>query len=162
MAGMVTETDVVRKVLASRLPAGSIGAGAVTNDPLVQQDAEPVHQHHRPWHVKREDRPVSLVYLVCLVCLLEPERPDRRDKPDQPSPSRSSRQSRATIPRECSPVVSPGRPLDVLGCEPGFPAAYEASSPCLWNPTPVIDRTWLLSTALTPRNLSASHRFVRT
>jgi hypothetical protein len=124
MAGMVTETDVVRKVLAARLSASSIGAGAVTNDPLVQQDAEKVHPHHRPWHVKREDRPVSLVYLVCLVCLVEPERPERRDTPDQPSPSRSSRRSRATILRECSPVVSPGRPLDVLGCQHGFPAAY--------------------------------------
>jgi hypothetical protein len=43
MAGMVTETGVVRNVLASRLPASRIGAEAVTNEPLVQQDAEPVH-----------------------------------------------------------------------------------------------------------------------
>jgi CBS domain-containing protein len=38
MAGIVTETDMVRKVIAARLPASSISAGAVTNDPLVQID----------------------------------------------------------------------------------------------------------------------------
>ena len=89
MAGLVTETDVVRKVLAARLSASSIGAGAVTNDPLVQQDAEKVHPHHRPWHVKREDRPVSLVYLVYLISLVgrtgnqseEPKKPDRPNTP---------------------------------------------------------------------------------
>jgi hypothetical protein len=38
MVGIVTETDMVRKVIAARLPASSISAGAVTNDPLVQID----------------------------------------------------------------------------------------------------------------------------
>jgi len=37
MAGIVTETDVVRKVIAARLPASS-SAGAVTNGSLVQID----------------------------------------------------------------------------------------------------------------------------
>jgi signal-transduction protein with cAMP-binding, CBS, and nucleotidyltransferase domain len=38
MVGIVTETDVVRKVLAARLPASSTGVGAVMNHPLVQID----------------------------------------------------------------------------------------------------------------------------
>ena len=38
MAGIVTETDVVRKVIASRLPAHSTRVGAVMNYPLIQID----------------------------------------------------------------------------------------------------------------------------
>jgi CBS domain-containing protein len=38
MVGIVTETDVVRKVLAARLPAGSTPVGAVMNAPLIQID----------------------------------------------------------------------------------------------------------------------------
>lgn len=38
MVGIVTETDVVRKVLAARLPASSTPVGAVMNAPLIQID----------------------------------------------------------------------------------------------------------------------------
>jgi len=38
MVGIVTETDVVRKVIAARLPANSTSVGAVMNYPLVQID----------------------------------------------------------------------------------------------------------------------------
>jgi CBS domain-containing protein len=38
MVGIVTETDVVRKVIAARLPASSTSVGAVMNYPLVQID----------------------------------------------------------------------------------------------------------------------------
>lgn len=38
MVGIVTETDVVRKVLAARLPANSTPVGAVMNAPLIQID----------------------------------------------------------------------------------------------------------------------------
>jgi signal-transduction protein with cAMP-binding, CBS, and nucleotidyltransferase domain len=38
MVGIVTETDVVRKVLAARLPASSTPVGAVMNYPLIQID----------------------------------------------------------------------------------------------------------------------------
>jgi predicted transcriptional regulator len=38
MVGIVTETDVVRKGMASHLPASSTRVGAVMNDPLIQID----------------------------------------------------------------------------------------------------------------------------
>jgi CBS domain-containing protein len=38
MVGIATETDVVRKVIAARLPASSTRVGAVMNDPLIQVD----------------------------------------------------------------------------------------------------------------------------
>ena len=38
MVGIVTETDVVRKVIAAGLPAGSTNVGAVMNAPLTQID----------------------------------------------------------------------------------------------------------------------------
>ena len=38
MVGIVTETDVVRKVIASHLPASSTRVGAVMNYPLIQID----------------------------------------------------------------------------------------------------------------------------
>jgi signal-transduction protein with cAMP-binding, CBS, and nucleotidyltransferase domain len=38
MAGIVTETDMVRKGIAARLPASSTRVGAMTNDPLIQID----------------------------------------------------------------------------------------------------------------------------
>ena len=38
MVGIVTETDLVRKVLAARLPASSTPVGAVMNAPLIQVD----------------------------------------------------------------------------------------------------------------------------
>ena len=38
MVGIVTETDVVRKVIAARLPASSTRVGAVMNYPLIQID----------------------------------------------------------------------------------------------------------------------------
>jgi len=38
MVGIVTETDVVRKVIAARLPASSTSVGAVMNYPLIQID----------------------------------------------------------------------------------------------------------------------------
>ena len=38
MVGIVTETDVVRKVIAARLPANSTRVGAVMNYPLIQID----------------------------------------------------------------------------------------------------------------------------
>ncbi len=38
MVGIVTETDVVRKVIAARLPASSASVRAVMSCPLVQVD----------------------------------------------------------------------------------------------------------------------------
>ncbi len=38
MVGIVTETDVVRKVIAARLPANSTSVGTVMNYPLIQID----------------------------------------------------------------------------------------------------------------------------
>jgi CBS domain-containing protein len=38
MVGIVTETDMVRKVLAARLPASSTPVGAVMSYPLIQID----------------------------------------------------------------------------------------------------------------------------
>lgn len=38
MVGIVTETDLVRKVIAAHLPANSTNAGAVMNAPLIQID----------------------------------------------------------------------------------------------------------------------------
>jgi CBS domain-containing protein len=38
IVGIVTETDVVRKVIAARLPASSTSVGAVMNYPLIQID----------------------------------------------------------------------------------------------------------------------------
>ena len=38
MVGIMTETDVVRKVIASHLPASSTHVGAVMNYPLIQID----------------------------------------------------------------------------------------------------------------------------
>ena len=38
MVGIVTETDMVRKVLAARLPASSTPVGAVMSNPLIQID----------------------------------------------------------------------------------------------------------------------------
>ena len=38
IVGIVTETDVVRKVIAARLPASSTSVGAVMNAPLIQID----------------------------------------------------------------------------------------------------------------------------
>jgi CBS domain-containing protein len=38
MVGIVTETDVVRKVIAARLPASSTRVGAMTSYPLIQID----------------------------------------------------------------------------------------------------------------------------
>jgi CBS domain-containing protein len=38
MVGIVTETDLVRRVLAARLPASSTSVGAVMNYPLIQID----------------------------------------------------------------------------------------------------------------------------
>jgi CBS domain-containing protein len=38
MVGIVTETDMVRKVIAAHLPASSTSVGAVMNDPLIQID----------------------------------------------------------------------------------------------------------------------------
>jgi CBS domain-containing protein len=38
MVGIVTETDVVRRVIAARLPASSTSVGAVMNYPLIQID----------------------------------------------------------------------------------------------------------------------------
>lgn len=41
MSGIVTKTEVVRILIAAGLPASSISAGAVTNDPLVQSEINP-------------------------------------------------------------------------------------------------------------------------
>jgi len=38
MVGIVTETDVVRKVIAARLPASSTRVGAMMSYPLIQID----------------------------------------------------------------------------------------------------------------------------
>jgi signal-transduction protein with cAMP-binding, CBS, and nucleotidyltransferase domain len=38
IAGIVTETDLVRKVIAANLPTGSTGVGAVMNAPLIHID----------------------------------------------------------------------------------------------------------------------------
>ncbi|HSQ91204.1 MAG TPA: CBS domain-containing protein [Nitrospiraceae bacterium] len=38
IVGIVTETDLVRKVIAARLPASSTGIKAVMNDPVIQID----------------------------------------------------------------------------------------------------------------------------
>ena len=40
MVGLVTETDVVRKVIAAGLPARSTSVGAVMNAPLIQIDID--------------------------------------------------------------------------------------------------------------------------
>jgi CBS domain-containing protein len=85
MVGIVTETDVVRRVIAARLPASSTSVGAVMNYPLIQIDinrtvrdasrlmAEQRIRHHA---VTEENKVVGLLSVRDLVKMVSV-----RDKP---------------------------------------------------------------------------------
>ena len=85
MVGIVTETDLVRKVIAPHLPAGSTSVGAVMNAPLIQIDinctvreASRLMDEHRVRHlaVTEEHKVVGLLSLRDLVKMVSV-----RDKP---------------------------------------------------------------------------------
>ena len=85
MVGIVTETDVVRKVIAARLPASSTRVGAVMNYPLIQidvnrtvRDASSLMAEERIRHlaVTEDDKVVGLLSVRDLVKMVSV-----RDKP---------------------------------------------------------------------------------
>jgi CBS domain-containing protein len=85
MVGIVTETDVVRKVIAARLPASSTSVGAVMNYPLIQidinrtvRDASRLMAEERVRHlaVTEENKIVGLLSVRDLVKMVSV-----RDKP---------------------------------------------------------------------------------
>jgi CBS domain-containing protein len=85
MVGIVTETDVVRKVIAARLPASSTSVGAVMNYPLIQidinrtvRDASRLMAEQRIRHlaVTEENKVVGLLSVRDLVKMVSV-----RDKP---------------------------------------------------------------------------------
>jgi signal-transduction protein with cAMP-binding, CBS, and nucleotidyltransferase domain len=85
MVGIVTETDVVRKVIAARLPASSTSVGAVMNYPLIQidinrtvRDASGLMAEQRIRHlaVTEENKVVGLLSVRDLVKMVSV-----RDKP---------------------------------------------------------------------------------
>ena len=85
MVGIVTETDVVRRVIAARLPASSTSVGAVMNYPLIQidinrtvRDASRLMAEQRIRHlaVTEENKVVGLLSVRDLVKMVSV-----RDKP---------------------------------------------------------------------------------
>ncbi len=85
MVGIVTETDMVRKVIAARLPASSTSVGAVMNYPLIQidinrtvRDASRLMAEQRIRHlaVTEENKVVGLLSVRDLVKMVSV-----RDKP---------------------------------------------------------------------------------
>jgi signal-transduction protein with cAMP-binding, CBS, and nucleotidyltransferase domain len=85
MVGIVTEIDVVRKVIAARLPASSTSVGAVMNYPLIQidinrtvRDASRLMAEQRIRHltVTEENKVVGLLSVRDLVKMVSV-----RDKP---------------------------------------------------------------------------------
>jgi CBS domain-containing protein len=85
MVGIATEADVVRKVIAARLPASSTSVGAVMNHPLVQidinrtvRDASRLMAEERVRHlaVTEENKVVGLLSVRDLVKMVSV-----RDKP---------------------------------------------------------------------------------
>ena len=85
MVGIVTETDLVRKVIAARLPASSTRVGAVMNYPLIQidinhtvRDASRLMAEKRMRHlaVTEENKVVGLLSVRDLVKMVSV-----RDKP---------------------------------------------------------------------------------
>ena len=85
MVGIVTETDVVRKVIAARLPASSARIGAIMNYPLIQidinhtvRDASRLMAEKRIRHlaVKEDGKVVGLLSVRDLVKMVSV-----RDKP---------------------------------------------------------------------------------
>lgn len=85
MVGIVTETDVVRKVMAAHLPVNSTSVGAVMNAPLVQidinhtvRDASRLMAEKRIRHlaVKEDNKVVGLLSVRDLVKMVSV-----RDKP---------------------------------------------------------------------------------
>ena len=85
MVGIVTETDVVRKVIAARLPASSTRIGAIMNYPLIQidinhtvRDASRLMAEKRIRHlaVKEDGKVVGLLSVRDLVKMVSV-----RDKP---------------------------------------------------------------------------------
>jgi len=85
MVGIVTETDLVRKVIASRLPASSTSVRSVMNYPLIQidinctvRDASRLMAKERIRHlaVTEENTVVGLVSLRDLIKMVSV-----RDKP---------------------------------------------------------------------------------
>ena len=85
MVGIVTETDLVRKVIAARLPASSTSVGAVMNYPLIQidinhtvRDASRLMAEKRIRHlaVTEENKVVGLLSVRDLVKMVSV-----RDKP---------------------------------------------------------------------------------
>ena len=85
MVGIVTETDVVRKVIASHLPASSTRVGSVMNYPLIQidinrtvRDASRLMAEQRIRHlaVTEENKVVGLLSVRDLVKMVSV-----RDKP---------------------------------------------------------------------------------
>lgn len=85
MVGIVTETDVVRRVIAARLPASSTSVGAVMNYPLIQidinrtvRDASRLMTEQRIRHlaVTEENKVVGLLSVRDLVKMVSV-----RDKP---------------------------------------------------------------------------------
>ena len=85
MVGIVTETDLVRKVIAARLPASSTRVGAVMNYPLIQidinhtvRDASRLMAEKRIRHlaVTEENKVVGLLSVRDLVKMVSV-----RDKP---------------------------------------------------------------------------------
>jgi CBS domain-containing protein len=85
MVGIVTETDVVRKVIASHLPANSTLVGAVMNYPLIHidinrtvRDASRLMAEKRIRHlaVKEDNKVVGLLSVRDLVKMVSV-----RDKP---------------------------------------------------------------------------------
>jgi signal-transduction protein with cAMP-binding, CBS, and nucleotidyltransferase domain len=85
MVGIVTETDLVRKVIAARLPASSTSVGAVMNYPLIQidinrtvRDASRLMADERVRHltVTEENKVVGLLSVRDLVKMVSV-----RDKP---------------------------------------------------------------------------------
>ena len=85
MIGIVTETDLVRKVIAARLPASSTPIGAIMSYPLIQidinhtvRDASRLMAEERVRHlaVTEESKVVGLLSLRDLVKMVSV-----RDKP---------------------------------------------------------------------------------
>ena len=85
MVGIITETDLVRKVIAAHLPANGTSVRSVMNDPLIQidinhtvRDASRLMAEHRVRHlaVTEEHKVVGLLSLRDLVKIVSV-----RDKP---------------------------------------------------------------------------------
>ena len=85
MGGIVTETDLVRKVIASRLPASSTSVRSVMNYPLIQiainctgRDASRLMAKERIRHraVTEEDKVMGLLSVRDLIKMV-----GVRDKP---------------------------------------------------------------------------------